>query len=337
MKTAVVILNWNGRKFLEQFLPSVVRDSLIPDAEVIVADNGSTDDSIAFLQQSYPQVRVLAFDENYGFAEGYNRALAAIDAEYVVLLNSDIETTPGWLDSLVSFMDENPDVAGCQPKIRAFYNKDFFEHAGAAGGFIDKWGYPFCRGRLFANVERDNAQYDTVTDVFWTTGAALMVRRKLYLENGGLDVSFFAHQEEIDLCWRLRARGYRLACVPHSMVYHVGGGTLSAANPRKTFLNFRNNLFLIYKNEPKACKVLFVRFFMDYLAAFVFLAKLDFANFAAVLNARFQFWKMRSSFAAKRQENMKKTVNDNIPEVYPHSLVWQCYLNGLKSFKEWRN
>ncbi len=336
MKTAVVILNWNGRKFLEDFLPSVCRDSITAVSEVVVADNGSTDDSLAFLSANYPQVRQLVFPENYGFAEGYNKALAMVDAEYVLLLNSDVETTPGYLQAMVNYMDANPSVAGCQPKIRAYHNRQYFEHAGAAGGFIDKWGYPFCRGRVFADVEQDNGQYDTPTDVFWATGAALLVRRKAFLENGGLDASFFAHQEEIDLCWRLRARGYRLACVPQSVVYHVGGGTLSVANPRKTFLNFRNNLLMIYKNEQHLAKVMLVRFFMDYLAALVFLAKLDFANFSAVFKARWQFWKMRPSLKAARKNNLSLTKVCVIPEVFPKSLVWQSHLKGMKKFADWR-
>lgn len=336
MKTAVVILNWNGRPFLEQFLPSVCRDSLSAGAEVWVADNGSSDDSLAFLSTNYPQVRQLALAQNFGFAEGYNRAIAQIDAEYVLLLNSDVETTPGYLQALVAYMDAHPQLAGCQPKIRAFHRRSHFEHAGAAGGFIDKWGYPFCRGRLFGEVEADEGQYDEPTDVFWATGAALLVRRQLYLDNGGLDAGFFAHQEEIDLCWRLRARGYRLACVPQSVVYHVGGGTLPVENPRKTFLNFRNNLLMIYKNEVNLNKVLLVRFFMDYLAGCMYLLKFDFANFRAVLKARWQFWQMRPALKAKRQQNIAKTVDHGIAEVYPHSLVFQFYARGLKKFVDWR-
>ncbi len=336
MKTAVIILNWNGRKFLEEFLPSVCRDSISDDSEVVVADNGSTDDSLDFLANSYPQVRLLKFDKNYGFAEGYNKALALVDTEYVLLLNSDVETTPGYLQPMVDFLDANPEYAGCQPKIRAFHNRASFEFAGAAGGFIDKWAYPFCRGRIFGDVEPDNGQYDSVTDVFWATGAALMVRRKVYIDNGGLDSSFFAHQEEIDLCWRLRARGFRLACVPQSVVYHVGGGTLAVENPRKTLLNFRNNLLMVYKNEPHLLKVMTVRFFLDYLAAFVFLVKCDLDNFSAVLKARRQFWQMRPSLCEARRQNMRLAKTSDIPEVFPHSLVWQSYVHGLKKFNDWR-
>ncbi len=336
MKTAVVILNWNGRKFLEDFLPSVCRDSVSDDSEVVVADNGSTDDSLAFLSSNYPQVKQLPFDKNYGFAEGYNKALAMVDADYVLLLNSDVETTPGYLQAMTDYLDVHPDVAGCQPKVRSFHNRQFFEHAGASGGFIDKWAYPFCRGRIFDEVEQDNGQYDTVTDVFWATGAALMVRREVFLNNGGLDPAFFAHQEEIDLCWRLRARGFRLACVPQSVVYHVGGGTLAVNNPRKTFLNFRNNLLMVYKNEPHLLKVMLVRFFMDYLAAFVFLAKLDCPNFQAVVKARWQFWQMRPSMRDVRRQNLRLAKSGTVPEVYPHSLVWQSYVHGMKKFVDWR-
>ncbi|MCR5567779.1 MAG: glycosyltransferase family 2 protein [Paludibacteraceae bacterium] len=336
MKTAVVILNWNGRKFLEDFLPSVCRDSVSDDSEVVVADNGSTDDSLVFLSSNYPQVKQLPFDMNYGFAEGYNKALAMVDADYVLLLNSDVETTPGYLQAMTDYLDVHPDVAGCQPKVRSFHNRQFFEHAGASGGFIDKWAYPFCRGRIFGEVEQDNGQYDTVTDVFWATGAALMVRREVFLNNGGLDPAFFAHQEEIDLCWRLRARGFRLACVPQSVVYHVGGGTLAVNNPRKTFLNFRNNLLMVYKNEPHLLKVMLVRFFMDYLAAFVFLAKLDWPNFQAVVKARWQFWQMRPSMRDARRQNLRLAKSGTVPEVYPHSLVWQSYVHGMKKFVDWR-
>lgn len=336
MKTAVVILNWNGRKFLEDFLPSVCRDSVSDDSEVVVADNGSTDDSLAFLSSNYPQVKQLPFDKNYGFAEGYNKALAMVDADYVLLLNSDVETTPGYLQAMTDYLDAHPDVAGCQPKVRSFHNRQFFEHAGASGGFIDKWAYPFCRGRIFGEVEQDNGQYDTVTDVFWATGAALMVRREVFLNNGGLDPAFFAHQEEIDLCWRLRARGFRLACVPQSVVYHVGGGTLAVNNPRKTFLNFRNNLLMVYKNEPHLLKVMLVRLFMDYLAAFVFLAKLDWPNFQAVVKARWQFWQMRPSMRDARRQNLRLAKSGTVPEVYPHSLVWQSYVHGMKKFVDWR-
>lgn len=336
MRVSVAILNWNGKSMLQKFLPSVCADSVMDDAQVVVADNGSTDDSLQFLEQNYPDVKIIPFDKNYGFAEGYNKTLQALDSEYVVLLNDDVQTSPGWLKSLVDFMDCNPDVVACQPKIMAFNNNTFFEHAGACGGFLDRFAYPFCRGRIMNVVEEDNGQYDTVIDLLWASGAALMVRRSDYLNCGGLDALFFAHMEEIDLCWRLRSRGHRIVCVPQSVVYHVGGGTLSAANPRKTYLNFRNNLLMIYKNEPSACFVLVVRFFLDYLAAFVFLLKFDFSNFKAVLKARWDYHSMKSLFVEKRKENMRQRVEASIPEIYGGSVVLDFYLKGKKKFQDWR-
>lgn len=338
MKVSVVILNWNGRKMLEQFMPSVSRDCAGKDVELVVADNGSTDDSLDFLSKNYPSVHQLVFEQNYGFAEGYNKVMEALDSVYVILLNSDVETTPGWVETLVNYMDSHPEVAACQPKIRAFHRREYFEHAGACGGFMDKWGYPFCRGRILGEVEVDNGQYDSVTDVLWATGAALLVRRDVYLENGGLDAGFFAHMEEIDFCWRLRSRGFRLVCVPQSVIYHVGGGTLNMNNPRKTFLNFRNNLLMIYKNEPHLRKVMLVRFFLDYLAAFSFLAKLDWPNFAAVYKARRAYHKLRTQgYEQKRAENMRLRKDDVIAEIYPDSLILDYYLHGRKTFLDWRN
>ena len=249
-KIAVVILNWNGCEMLRSFLPSVVRYSKTEGAKIYVADNGSTDASVDMLRQEFPDVHLIILKENLGFAEGYNLALQQVSAEYVMLLNSDVEVTEHWLVPLVSYMDAHPEVAACQPKIRSWRQKELFEYAGAAGGFIDRYGYPFCRGRIMSAVEKDNGQYDTVVPVFWATGAALFIRRKDYLDAGGLDGRFFAHMEEIDLCWRLRARGRMLVCVPQSTVYHVGGATLKKENPHKTFLNFRNNLVMLYKNLP---------------------------------------------------------------------------------------
>ena len=250
-KISIVILNWNGEEMLRAFLPSVLVCSSGRDVEVCVADNGSTDASCAMLEEEFPIVRLIRLDENYGFAEGYNRALSQIDAEYVILLNSDVEVTPDWLQPLTEFMDNHPEVAACQPKIMSYKKRDTFEYAGAAGGFIDKLGYPFCRGRIFDVVEKDEGQYDTPLPVFWATGAALMIRLDVYKQVGGLDGRFFAHMEEIDLCWRLRSRGYGIYCIPQSEVYHVGGATLKKENPRKTFLNFRNNLLMLYKNLPE--------------------------------------------------------------------------------------
>lgn len=332
MKVSVVILNYNGRKMLEQFLPSVV--SFTPEcAEVVVADNASTDDSLSFLEDNYPYLKTVVLDKNYGFAEGYNRAIKAIEADYILLLNSDVEVTEGYLDPLVAELDSNPYVVSVQPKILAFYDKNRFEHAGASGGFIDCLGYPFCRGRVMDVTELDNGQYDTPIDIHWTTGAAMLIRRKEYLEAGGLDESFFAHQEEIDLCWRLGARGWRLRCIPSSVVYHLGGGTLNMGSPKKTYLNFRNNLCLIFKNHTEKNKVLFARFFLDYFAAFVFLVKGEFRNFLAVFKARKDYHKMKKSLVNKRQENMKLTqTNGNCLKEY--FLLKKFYVNGKRHYSE---
>lgn len=328
-QTAVVILNYNGAGMLRRFLPSVIKYS--PEASIYVADNGSSDESCDVVRNEFPAVKLMVLDHNYGFAEGYNRALAQVDEEYAVLLNSDVEVTRGWLSPMTQFLDSNPEVAACQPKLLSFKQKDFFEYAGAAGGFIDKWGYTFCRGRIFNTVERDSGQYDDTTDVFWATGAALMIRNEVYKNNGGLDGRFFAHMEEIDLCWRLRSRGYRIACVPQSHVYHVGGATLKKENPQKTYLNFRNNLLMIYKNAPdcQLKRIMLFRKVFDNVAALKFLASGDYAAFKAVRKARRDFKAMRSGYDKARAENMKLAVTTRIPEVLKSSILYKYYL-GFK-------
>ena len=247
MRIAVVILNWNGKHMLEQFLPSVTAYTT-GDAEVIIADNGSTDDSIAFLHDHYPTLRIIQLDKNYGFADGYNRALAQVDADYYVLLNDDVEVTPNWTAPVVEQMERNPRTAICQPKLLMYDQRDTFEYAGGAGGFLDKYGYPFCRGRLFTTLEKDHGQYDDPREIFWASGAAMFVRADVWKKLGGLDGEFFAHMEEIDFCWRAKNAGYRVEYCPLSTVYHVGGGTLPKSNPHKTYLNFRNNIAMLYKN-----------------------------------------------------------------------------------------
>ena len=279
---------------LRRYLPSVVANT--PEAEIIVADNGSTDDSLAVLANEFPSVRTIVLDRNYGFAEGYNRAIALIDSEYVVLLNSDVEVTSNWLAPLLAYMDTHPDVAAVQPKIRSDRNHAFFEHAGAAGGFINSLGYPYCRGRILWKVEQDHGQYDTPVEVHWTSGACMCVRTKIYKDLGGLDAAFFAHMEEIDLCWRMRNAGWKLACVPDSTVYHLGGGALSYDSPRKTYLNHRNNLLMIYKNKKHPFGVLFVRFFLDYAAAFFYLLQGRWGAFKAVFAARWDYHRMRRAY-----------------------------------------
>ena len=313
-KIAVVILNWNGCEMLRSFLPSVVRYSKTEGAKIYVADNGSTDASVDMLRQEFPDVHLIILKENLGFAEGYNLALQQVSAEYVVLLNSDVEVTEHWLVPLVSYMDAHPEVAACQPKIRSWRQKELFEYAGAAGGFIDRYGYPFCRGRIMSAVEKDNGQYDTVVPVFWATGAALFIRRKDYLDAGGLDGRFFAHMEEIDLCWRLRARGRMLVCVPQSTVYHV----------------------MLYKNLPQEelGSVMRVRAVLDYVAALSFLLKGQFPNMWAVLRARRAFHLLRPSFADARKENLKKTSLPMIPERVKSSILVGFYLRGKNFFSQ---
>ena len=338
MKVAIVILNWNGEQMLRQFLPSVVEHSVLPsslgEAVVYVADNGSTDGSLALLAESFPTVRTIVFEENYGFAEGYNKAFEHIDAEYAVLLNSDVEVTAGWLAPLVAYMDAHPRVGACQPKLMAYHQKGQFEYAGAMGGYLDRYGYPYCRGRIFDTLEHDHGQYDTDVPLLWVTGACLMVRLAVYKEVGGLDGRFFAHMEEIDLCWRLRCRGHEVRSVASSVVYHVGGGTLGAGHPRKTFLNFRNNLLMLYKNLPERelRSVLLVRALLDYVASAMFLVKGEWGSARAVIRARREFRRLKSSFCASREENLHKSISMDVPERARFSILWKYHVKRCKTF-----
>jgi len=329
---SVVILNYNGKNYLEQFLPDVVRYS--PDAEIVVADNGSTDGSVDFLKTNFPNVKLICFAKNYGFAEGYNLALKNLSSEYFVLLNSDVQVTENWLKFLTDFMKNNPNVAACQPKIRSYYNSEKFEYAGACGGFIDEYGYPFCRGRILGTLETDNAQYEDVAEIFWATGACLMVRSEDFWQAGGLDGRFFAHQEEIDLCWRLKARGKSIVCVPQSVVFHVGGGTLNAESPMKTYLNFRNNLLLLYKNIPQnqLKKVFFIRFFLDIFAALNLFLQGKKENAKQVFKARSDFKKMRKEFYSDRQKNLSLTQNQHPIGMLKGLILWKYYFGGIKTF-----
>ncbi len=333
-KVAVVILNYNGAEMLRTFLPTAVACS--PQAEVIVADNCSTDDSAKVMREEFPHVRCIQLVENHGFADGYNLALAQVEAEYFVLLNSDVEVTDGWLVPMLEYMDNNADVAACQPKLLSYKNKSEFEYAGAAGGFIDKYGYPFCRGRIFDTVECDKGQYDSVADLFWATGAALMVRSDDYRNAGGLDGTFFAHMEEIDLCWRLRSRGRRIVCIPQSVAYHVGGATLNKSNPRKTYLNFRNNLLMLYKNLPdeELRRTMFVRALLDYVAAFKSLLTGDVAGCRAIMQARRDYARTKGEYSVKRRENVEKCVAQEIKERVSFSILWKYYANGRRRFSE---
>lgn len=335
-KVAIVILNWNGQKMLAKFLPNVIEYSR-QDAEIWVADNSSSDGSMHLLETQFPQVKTIVLEQNFGFAEGYNRALRQIDADYYVLLNSDVEVSHHWLTPLIEFMDSHPQVAACQPKLLAEYDKDSFEYAGACGGFLDKYGYPFCRGRIFGMVERDNGQYDYQQEILWATGACMMIRSADYWKAGGLDGRFFAHNEEIDLCWRLRLMGRKIYCIPESEVYHVGGGTLPKSNPMKTFLNFRNNLTMLYKNlsDKELSHVMRVRWFLDYLAAFeMLLLQRNWGDFKAVFKARKAFKEWRSSFDEERKRIQSQRVEEEIPQIFQTSILWQYYAKGVKNFKD---
>lgn len=336
MKVAIVILNWNGRKMLSEYLPAVL-DHSRDEADVIIADNASTDDSVGWLHANYPGLRVIALEENYGFAEGYNRALKQVESEYYVLLNSDVEVTPRWLVPLVDEMDAHPEIAACQPKLLAVHDRSSFEYAGASGGFLDRWGYPFCRGRIFDTVEPDEGQYDTRKEILWATGACLLIRSSDYWAAGGLDGRFFAHNEEIDLCWRLHRMGRKIYCFPDSRVYHVGGGTLPKSNPMKTFLNFRNNLTMLWKNLPagELNRVMRVRCFLDYLAAVQTLVlNRNWDEFMAIIKARRAFRRWRYEFRSPediaRELRMKpQAVSDGRTDF---SILWAYYVKGYKKY-----
>lgn len=325
---AVIILNWNGRKLLEQFLPVASRYSITEDADLIVADNGSTDDSVEWVKAHHPEVKVLSFSENYGFAEGYNKAIKQAQYKYTILLNSDVEVTEDWTRPLLDFMRRNSDVGALQPKIRSWKERTKFEYAGAAGGYLDKLGYPYCRGRLFDSIEEDRGQYDgKVVDVCWASGAALMVRTDIYLKVGGLDARFFAHMEEIDLCCRIHGAGYRVVTVPDAMVFHVGGASLAQGNPKKTYLNFRNNLLLLHKNMPikEGRKKLFIRRLYDTLAWGMFMIKFDFNNANAVLKAHNDFRKMKKLYT----EHPDKNVLASLPGA-ERNIIIDYYLKRMK-------
>jgi len=335
VKTAVVILNWNGKNFLEQFLPALTRFTNFPDTEIIIADNFSTDDSIDFLHQNYPSLKIIKLDKNYGFTGGYNRALKKVDAKYYVLINSDIEVTKNWLIPLVEVMDGNDKIAAIQPKIKAYYQKNHFEYAGASGGFIDKLGYPFCRGRILDTLEKDTGQYNDEREIFWATGACMMIRAELFHHFGGFDDDFFAHMEEIDLCWRLKNSGYKILVQPQSEVFHVGGGTLPIS-PFKLYLNYRNNLFLLYKNLPKGklFPTIFKRMVLDGLSAFIYLLKLSFRNFTAVFKAHLHFYQSLKKLRLKRKELLLHRSNSNHKEMLKGSIIIKYFFRRKKFFSQ---
>lgn len=327
---AVIILNWNGEALLREFLPKVIATTDSTLADVIVADNGSTDGSVSLLEQEFPQVKLLKFTENYGFAEGYNRAIEQTKYKYTILLNSDVATSDNWLAPLYEYMEAHLEVGACQPKLLSYRDPEMFEYAGASGGFIDKNGYPYCRGRLFATVEKDNHQYDDIISVFWATGAALMVRSEVYLSVGGLDKDFFAHMEEIDLCWRILLAGYDIKVIPQSVAYHLGGGSLPASNPRKTYLNFRNNLLLLHKNLPDSTRSrkLFVRRLYDTIAWAKFMLTFDFKNANAILKAHNDFRRMRRAYTSHPDVDLLDTRTDT-----RRNIILDYYLRQRKTWQ----
>ncbi|MDQ3191837.1 MAG: glycosyltransferase family 2 protein [Bacteroidota bacterium] len=330
-KVAIVILNWNGRNHLEQFLPSVINHN-IEESEIYVADNASTDDSVEFVKEHYPDVKIIQNTQNGGFAKGYNDALKHVEAEYFILLNSDVEVTQNWIKPLISVMDNDINIAACQPKIRSFNNKHYFEHAGAAGGFIDHFGYPFCRGRIFQTIEKDSGQYDDSREIFWATGACMFVRSECFFKAGGFDEDFFAHMEEIDLCWRLKNAGFKIYYCPYSTVYHLGGGTLDYKSTRKTFLNFRNSLYMLYKNlsTQKLIPLFLIRMLLDGIAGMKFLLQGKFNHFTAVFKAHLSFYSNFSSLRKKRKQNL----NQNLTGIYSGSIIVDYYFRNLKKFSD---
>lgn len=334
-KIAIVILNWNGAHMMRTYLPTVIKNS--PEAEVIIADNASSDDSLKMLASDFPEIRTIVLDKNYGFAEGYNKAFKQVEAEYYLLLNSDVDVPEGWLAPLLDFMESHPEAAACQPKLCAIKDRESFEYAGAAGGFIDKYGYPFCRGRIFETVEKDHGQYDRNMEILWATGACMMVRSKDYWDAGGLDGRFFAHNEEIDLCWRIRLLGRKIYCITDSVAFHLGGGTLPKGNPRKTFLNFRNNLTMLYKNLPDSelHHVMRIRFFLDWLAAFqMLILGRSLGDFKAVIQGRREFNRWKHDFDNDRKDIQTTRKVNRIPEIFEKSLLWQYYAKGKKLFSQ---
>ncbi len=331
-KVAVVILNWNGRFFLEKFLPSVY-NSDYPCVEFVVGDNGSTDDSVAFVEANYPAIRIIRNNNNLGFAGGYNEVLKYVEADYFILLNSDVEVTPHWITPVIELLENNPDMAAAQPKIRSCYQRDHFEHAGAGGGFIDQYGFPFCRGRMLHIVEKDQGQYNDTRDVFWASGAAFFIRRTCWESMGGFDSDFFAHMEEVDLCWRLKLAGYRVGYCPQSVVYHVGGGTLATSNPRKTYLNFRNSLFMLQKNLPfkTAVWVIFARMWIDLVALIHFMVQGKFGDAWAISRSHQRFFLDFFKTARKRTRLNQRLKGTG---VYRCSFIWAFYVHGKTVFSQ---
>lgn len=331
-KVAIVILNWNGINLLKKFLPSVCA-ATYSNMDIVVGDNASTDGSVQFLKEYYPEIKIVLNKQNYGFAGGYNRVLKKIDCEYFVLLNSDVEVDADWIGPVIQLMETDQNIAVAQPKILSFSNKHLFEYAGAAGGYMDSLGYPFCRGRIFDTLEVDQGQYNTATEIFWASGAALFIKKEKWIEMGGLDEDFFAHMEEIDLCWRLKNKGYKIMYCPESIIYHVGGGTLGAESPYKTYLNFRNNLVLLQKNLPfgRSIAVIFIRFWLDLLSMIKFFIEGKPRNAIAISKAHFYF--IRNIFKNSRKSKELHKENFNKAGLFNGSIVWEYFIRRKKTFK----
>ena len=336
VKIAIVILNWNGEKLLPLFLPSVIKYSNEEPVRIIVADNGSTDGSIALLKEQFPEVTRLQLPENFGFARGYNEALKQIDAQFYILLNSDVEVTQGWLEPLISILENEDTVAAVQPKILNWHNKNEFEYGGAAGGFIDKLGFPFCRGRLLNVVEKDEGQYNDPVNIFWASGACFAIRASLYHKSGGFDSDFWAHMEEIDLCWRLKNLGFQIRYTPFSQVYHLGGGSLPYNNPHKLFLNFRNSLYLLFKNCPqnKLLKTMACRMSLDGIAALKLLAEGNVKGFGSVFRAHIALYANLTILKTKRQKLKQETTMKWHDEIFGKSIIWKFYAGKKRTFTE---
>lgn len=336
IKVAVAILNWNGKGLLERFLPIVIKNSNCPGAEVVVIDNNSDDESVDYIAHQFPSVKIIELDKNYGFAGGYNEGLKQIEAEYFLLLNSDVAPEANWLNPLMEQIEQDTNIGACMPKVRAYNEPSHFEYAGASGGYIDYLGYPFCRGRILNHIEEDKGQYDEPISIFWATGAALLIRSNLYKITGGLDESFFAHMEEIDLCWRIKNLGYTIMAVPQSEVLHVGGATLSQQNSHKTYLNFRNNLVMMVKNLPQKqlLSVLFIRMVLDGVAGLHFIFRGEVKHFVAVLKAHFSFYSRLGDVLLKRKKLTAYRKIGHHQEVYPQSIIWAFYFKKLRKFSE---
>lgn len=335
-KIAIVILNWNGVKLFDKFLPSVIRNSTGKNIEIYIADNGSTDNSVEYLSENYPNIKQIELKKNLGFAEGYNQALKQVEADYFVLLNSDVEVTPHWIEKCMQLFETNKKIAVIQPKILSFEKPHLFEYAGAAGGFVDKFGYPFCRGRMLNQMEADVSQYNKATPIFWASGACMFIKAEAFNKVAGFDGDFWAHMEEIDLCWRLKSVGYEVWYQPESVVFHLGGGTLSYGSPQKVYLNFRNNLWMLFKNLPKYKfkRIFFIRMVLDGVAAVKFIAGFNFREFWAVSNAHIAFYQKLPVLISKRKVVQQQIIIKDHKEVYSKSIMWKFFIQRKRKYSE---